>query len=491
MIDREEVRRKIRAGLIIAALIGVLALVTNWLGPQIDRIVAATESTVAGQSNILGFIIMIPVLLGLLVSLVKVKFRPATSVGLLMLAFPLLGRVRRVLGVAIYRMSGPDGWVEYVGLTSLFIVVLFLVILLRRVPMRRPDNKAFRIVEACLWVFVGLGTFAQLMHHEPISAIMLSFNGLWQYLLWFYVVTSAVRSAKDMFSVFAWFIGMIVANIVLRGLFTGVIYDPSWAEGGYYAVRYYASGLGWAGNYAILLAISIIFNVGLLSVAKTRMAKAVWLALSAILIIELVFTFSRAGYLALAFSLLLLLAWPSTRRASASVFAILVFGILFAVFVFGDIAKMVLGARILFDQQDLGRWELLLRGISDVLHDGGVGFGIFKEPEYYVPYVNQGLVVHNFFVLLIHSVGLWAALAWLSASLTSLSGLIKRLRYHAQNKDSILGIILFVAILAWFFFENLSGIGIVAYYPVEATATIYTIIALATTMSSISAKNPS
>ncbi len=431
---------------------------------------------------------MIPVLLGFLVSLVKVKFHPATSVGLLMLAFPLLGRVRSVLGISIYRMSGPDGWVEYIGLTSLFIVILLLVILLRRIPVRRPDGRAFRIVEACLWVFAGLGTFAQLMHHEPMSAIMLSFNGLWQYLLWFYVIMGAARSIKDIFSLFTWFIGMIMANIVLRGLFTGVIYDPSWAEGGYYAVRYYASGLGWAGNYAILLTIGVIFNVGLLSVAKTRMAKVVWLALSAILITELVFTFSRASYLALAFSLLFLLVWPGTRRASASVLAMLVLGILFAVVAFGDMAKMVLGARILIDQQDLGRWELLLRGISDVLHDGGLGFGIFKEPEYYVSFVKQGLVVHNFFVQLIHSVGLWAALAWLGASLTSLSGQIKRLRYRAQNRDSILGIILVVAILAWFFFENLSGIGIVAYYPVEATATIYTLIALATTKSSILAK---
>jgi hypothetical protein len=165
-----------------------------------------------------------------------------------------------------------------------------------------------------------------------------------------------------------------------------------------------------------------------------------------------------------------------------------VLGILFAVFVFGDIAKMVLGARILFVQEDLVRWELLLRGISDVLHDGGLGFGIFKEPEYYVFYAKQGLVVHNFLMLLVQSVGLWAALAWLSAFLTSLSKIIKRLRYRAQNRDSTLGIILVVASLAWFFIENLSGIGIVAYYPVEATVTIYTLIALATTMSSISAK---
>ena len=481
-----EIGRKLTAGLIFTALVGVYILVTNRLILQVDRILAKSEGALGGRGNIWAVVIMIPVILGLLVSLVKVKFRPATSVGLLMLAFPLLGRVRNVLGVAIYRLSGPDGWVEYVGLTSLGIVVLFLVFRLRRVSMRRPDSKAFRIVEACLWLFAGLGTFAQLMHHEPMSAILLSFNGLWQYLLWFYVVTGAVRSTKDTLSLFAWFSGMLMINIVLRPLFTGVLYDPSWAAGGYFATRFYASGLGWASNYSILLAISVILNVGLLSEAKTQKARVVWLTFSALQMVELFFTFTRGAYITLAFSLLFLLAWPGTRRAAATVLAILTLGVLSALFVWGDMTKLVLGARIGIWQGDFGRWELLLSGISDVLHDWGLGFGIFKEPSYYVLSIKRELPAHNFFLVLVHAVGLWAALAWISAFLTSLSKLIKQLRYRAQNANSILGIILVVAILAWLFFENITGPGITGYFPVEATATIYTLIALTTTMSLIS-----
>ena len=246
MIGREEVRRKLTAGLKYTALVGVYILVMIRLIPQVDRILTKSESTLGGKGNIWAIVIMMPVILGLPVSLIKAKFRPVTSVGILMLAFPLLGRVRNVLGVAIYRLSGPDGWVEYVGLTSLGIVVLFLVFLLRRVSMRRPASKAFRIVEASLWLFAGIGTVAQLMHHEPISAILLSFNGLWQYLLWFYVVMGAVRNTKDRLSLFAWFSGMLMTNIVLRALFTGVIYDPTWAAGGYFrrtALRQW-TGLG-------------------------------------------------------------------------------------------------------------------------------------------------------------------------------------------------------------------------------------------------------
>ena len=231
--------------------------------------------------------------------------------------------------------------------------------------------------------------------------------------------------------------------------------------------------------------------MGLLSEAKTQKARAVWLAFSAVQMLELFFTFTRGAYLALAFSLLFLLAWPGTRRAAASVLAILTLGVLLVLFAWSDMAKLILGARIGVWQQDLGRLELLLLGIPDVLHDGGLGFGIFKEPQYFTLMARQELPAHNFLLLLIHSVGLWSALAWISALLTSLFTLIKRLRYRARNGNSTLGIILVVAILAWFFFENLAGPGIVAYFPVEATATIYTLIALATTMSSISAKTPS
>lgn len=475
---------KPRQGL-AAALIGVLGLaiaafssisVVYILVPRIDRIIELSDNTIGGMGNIWASVIMLPVVVIWVITLFK--SRPIVPLGLFVIMLPFFGRLRNVVGIAIYRLDPPNGWVEYLGPTTLLIIVLFGVLLLRRVPMRRIGNTLFSKVEACLWLFVVMGTVAQILHHEPMSAIMLSVNGLWQYLLWFYVVVRAVRDSKDVKFMFACFSGMMMVSILLRPLFTGVLYDPTWAEGGYYATRYYASGLGWAQNYSILLVIAIVLNVGLLDLTKKRSLRAMWLAFSIAQMVELLFTFTRGAYLALALSFLLLLALRSTRKSAKILIGTVMFGLFVSAFMWGDVVYSVLTTRTSFQESDYGRLNLLFKSLGDAAHDWGLGFGIFKEPQYYDQWTGSLLPSHNLFLSLTHAVGLWSAFSWLGALLATMLELTRNIRHPLGVETKRLQAPLLVALLAWFFFANITGTGITEYWPVEATLTIYTLMGL-------------
>jgi hypothetical protein len=477
-------KSKPRQGLTTASIdILVLALaafsaipVVYILVPRIERMIEASGNTIGGMGNVWAAAIMFPVAVIWVITLFK--SRPVVPLGLFVIMLPLFGRLRNVVGIAIYRLDPPSGWVEYLGPTSLLIFVLFGVLLLRRVPMRRLGSRLFSTVEACLWLFVMMGTFAQILHHEPESAILLSLNGLWQYLPWFYVVVGAVRDSKDIKFVLACFSGMIVVNILLRSLFTGVLYDLTWAQGGFFAFRFYASGLGWATNYSILLVIAIVLNVGLLGLTKNRSLRAMWLAFSIAQMVELLFTFTRGAYLALAFSFLLLFVLRSTRKSVTILIGVVLFGLFISAFIWGDVVRSLLLTRISFQETDIVRLNLFFQSLLDAAHDWGLGFGIFKEPMYYNQWTDLLLPSHNLFLSLTHAVGLWSALAWLGALLATMVELGRSLRHSSEVEATRLQISLLVALLAWFIFANITGTGITEYWPVEATLTIYTLMGL-------------
>ena len=480
MSSGEEVLRQRIVVIVVVLGLAFAALsafpVMYMLVPLIERVIVASENSVGGRGNIWAIIIMAPVMLAWGASLLQ--SRPVIQVGLLIIAFPFLGRTRDFLNITILHFPPPSDWVERLGLTSLFIVVLFVAFLLRQVPMRRPGNKLFRRVEACLWLFVGLGTIAQLFHHEPMSAILLSFNGMAQYLLWFYVVVGAVCDLEDVRLLFACFSGMLVVNMLLRTFFTGVSYDLSWVGGITGTFRYNAGGLGWAGNYSILLTVGIVLCVGLLDLAKSRAANLMWLMVIAVLTIEMVFTFMRSAYAVFVLSLLLLLAFRATRRYATIVAVMLVLGLLVAMAFRPNDTKLVLGARMGFIATDWVRRDLFLLAIPDVLHDMGFGFGIANGPRYSTQWSDKLITAHNVFLSLTQDVGLWAALAWVGAVLTTVIELARGMRYQLRPEVGRLQIPLFVALVAWFIFANVTGY-ITAYYPVESTQVVYTLMALA------------
>lgn len=461
------------AGLVLLIPVLLSIFVIKFLAPLIERFLSASKQTVGGMGNVWAAIAMSPLVLIWGVSVFTV--RPVISVGLLMLSFPFLSRTRDFIFVPAYRFTLiSDLWVERIGVTSVFVVALFIVFLLRKIPMRRPENKYFRLTESSLWLFAILGTVSQLFNHNLLSAILLSFSGLWQYLFWFYIIMGAIQSLADLKILLVSYCLMLIVNIVLRQLFTGVSYDLSWAERGLYATRFYASGLGWAYNYSILLVIGIVITLGLLSSAMNNLQRGILVLISFIQAFELAFTFTRGAVIILFLSILVLLTFQTTRKQTL-IWVSIVFSFLILVFILNrNEVFLVLGARALFVKADLTRFELLAKALPDALHNFGFGYGIGKVPLYTTQWSSGQFSVHNLLLILTHGVGLWATLSWLIAFSSVTIGLVKEIYFFRCNKAEF--IIIVIAIFGWFLFAN-NGLDITSYYPFEANQIIYMLMA--------------
>ena len=393
------------------------------------------------------------------------------------LLFPFMFYAGQALGIVSYSTDDSVGtFHQRIGLTSLLITLLGVVLLMRG-RLKRPNNRSGRIIELLMWCFSISVTVSQLVTHEVLSAILLSFGATWQFLIFFYLLISLLKNEQDILQLLKAVFAMSLLNILVRVVAKGEpwILDPRSVQAGIHgtfgseAGRVGSGALGLAASYSGYLAILITLAFGVLLLTKKK-KYVVYIAIAGV---ELLNTFTRGGILIVSF-LGLLILFKSTRGSVLKV----MFLSFFAALPLSGIVWSYLTAR---------GFSLNFSEIANVT-DRIKLYSIFFD-NYAFPFWGNGIlnrtvfqlsawrsaVVENAYVDVLESGGVLALFFFALISVYSVYVLIrlsrKQERITVWGKASLsLAPYFLVALIQWVVFANTTSTSVMAYFPYEGMA---------------------
>jgi len=401
-------------GVAVTSVIGGYITV-KFIAPRFFQLIerVATEATVGIVFQI-GIVYVTPLLIAIWGGLL-VRGRFITVLGFQILLLPLSARAQRLIGIEAYQT--PGGSVQMVSLTTFMIVGLYIVMLVSRVPMRRED-RYFRVAEFLLLGFAFAGTVSQFVNHTPWSAFWLSLGGLWQFIIWFYVISALIRTPDDIRYLLKCIVLTMLISIAFRIMSRQdtflVMGSESVSNLGDHAflgldryVRIGSPTFGPPPYYGGYVALVIFLSIYFIRTSQTKSSRVFWLLSTALLLFEMLNTFTRGATLSL-LALGLLLLFKSQRQFVKRSIKI---GLLFSPILIRPLWQLTFyrgrspGMNILQDVGILGRWQLLGLHLPRFFDNLGFGYGIKKSLEFVVPQTGLLRPAHNFILALSQSVG--------------------------------------------------------------------------------------
>ncbi len=392
--------------------------------------------------------------------------------------FPFTFYAGRAAGIRAFSVPDFD---QFLGLSTLLLLSLFVILLVTG-RVRRPRGTIARSIELTLWAFAIALTASQIATHTPLEALLLSIGAAWQFVALFYLLTSLIVRERDLFGLLNAMFLFSVLNIVVRVVAKGESFfvslsSPTAGDSSTFGAdvgRVGSGALGPAMSYAGYLAMFITLALGVYFVTR----KAVYLAYIAVMLMELLNTFTRGGLFVL-FLLALLLVFRRTRPATLKLILPLV-GLL-------AVSWPIIGAYVVFrgfsfDVMNLGNFSLRVELTRLFLSDyrfNWWGNGILRLTMFEL---RSWLIVpiHNAYLEVLDECG---PLVFGLFVLLSILVVIAAIRACRQSRAgnicdrALAGLAPFVliALLQWIVYANTTSTSILAYYPYEGTAVFWTV----------------
>lgn len=404
------------------------------------------------------------------------------------IAFPFTFYAARAFGITAYTIESDIApFDQRLGLTTGMLLFLTLVLLLQK-RLKRPNNRVGRNLEYLMWGYCITITLSQFVNLSPVSALLLSIGAAWQYLALFYLLISLIRNQEDFLGILNAIFLMSLLNIIVRVVAKGesLIIDPgSSIAGGFENLATYgwevgrvgSGALGPFGSYAGYLAILITLGFGVYWLT----GKKLYLLYIAIECMELLNTYTRGGILIL--SLLgLLLFFGKTRSMTLKIgFVGSLLSLLLSPLIWSYLSVRGFSANI----TEIANFVLRIELISQFYEQYSVdlwGNGIFKdtmivlEPWLIVP-------VHNAYLAILDTCGPLPFMLFIVISIYSIFCSFRLYQVGVRNMTGkysflLFSPFLFVALLEWAVYANMSGGSVLSYFPYEATALFWIVVFL-------------
>jgi hypothetical protein len=230
--------------------------------------------------------------------------KPRRAVGLYILLLPLFSLFHRVGGVTVDIDSDES---IIVSLSTFLLFLLAAVFYLRGIKMRKPGDPTFEAFEKLLWVYALTGSAVQLFNHSLVDAFWVSVDGMWEFVLLFYVMTAVTKSRDDLLFFFRCIVGFLMVGLLLA------IGNNTFF--GQYAISAFSMRFAYANSAPGAIAVNglmgLVLALYLFRSSVSIGKRAFWQATSFMLIGMVVLTQTRGGFIGLiGLGLLLLLYKP-------------------------------------------------------------------------------------------------------------------------------------------------------------------------------------
>ena len=413
----------------------------------------------------------------------------------LIISFPFTFYTARAFGITAYTLESDIApFDQRLGLTTGFLLFLVLVLLLRH-RLKRPNNRVGRTLEYLMWGYCITITLSQFANHSPSSAFLLSIGAAWQYLALFYLIISLITTQKDVLDLLNAIILMSLLNIVVRVLAQGqglIINPASLLAGGFENLGTYGSevgrvgsgALGPYGSYAGYLAVLITLGFGVYWFT----GRKIYLLYMAIEFVELLNTFTRGGLLVLSLLGLLFLFGKTRSTILKTGFV----GLILTLPLFPLIGSYISVRGLSLNITQIGNFSLrmdLIRLFFEQYSLDLWGKGILKDTMFELaPWLI--VPVHNGYLSILDTCGPLPFIITIVISIYSLFLSLRLYRICVRRKTEKQSFLwfspfLFVALLEWVIYANMSGGSILAYFPYEATSVFWIIVFLPFTFANI------
>lgn len=338
-------------------------------------------------------------------------------------------------------------------MASIWDELLFLIIIgvwLLLVGTKKAGLNGSKLFIPLL-IFYTAVFFIFLIKNGETSIAVTELRSLVQYTFWFFVGLNLVNSqeqAKNICDVFLW-IGLVVALYGVYQYIAGVEIPTTWVDQAEGDVRSRAFSFMGSPNVLgsfLILHISIAFASFM--AAKHWFKKRIYLGLSAVSFLCLIFTLSRAAWLVFALAFVILALWLDKRIIIALVILVVITPI--AVPSVANRVTYMLSPEYISSSSEGGRiarWTQALeywRGEPET----GLGLGAFGGGVAINAYPNAAYSVDNFYLKIGVEMGYVGLIAFLYLIISAL-WLGKKAVDNVDNGSlRILGAGIFVGLLA-------------------------------------------
>ena len=373
--------------------------------------------------------------------------------------FPFTYKAAKAFAINIYLMPG---YTQQISLTTFLIIALFLVLYVNGLISRSP-HKDWRIFEKLLIIFAISLTVSQLINHTLYDSIWLSIGAIWQFVLLFYILTSLVKTKENVYYILNALIIFCFINIFVRIVGEEQALFQSLHAG---VIRVGEGAMGPPVSYGGYLAIIITIALALYRCKE----KIIYLGIGAILFIELLNTFTRAGFLAL-FFLLFIPVWKKERKFFSRVLIslmpiIIIFGK--NIWEYASFRGLSISSKIMSITNVDNRMRLIRIYLTENFHFSIFGRGIGNPT--FISMDGRSFTAHNLLVDIYDTGGIVVMIIFLIIYIYSTISAFNKVKSASiENHDNILFGYVFISLLQWFFFMNITSAGLFGYYPYEAT----------------------
>lgn len=408
--------------------------------------------------------------------LLLTKGKYLQAVGFEILALAVTGRAESAFGLKTFEVA--TGSAQRLSLTTFMIFFVFFVLIIKHVPVRR-SNSSFRIFELILWIFSIFVTASQLMNHNLYHAVLLSVGGVWQYLIFFYILSGTVKEQKHLRFIIKCLVGAILIGVAVR-LGSGTGYIVEWHHGSE-VLRFGGIVFGSATTYGAHLSLILFLSLYLLRTAKTSWQRAMWTCCLCVVCLEILFTHTRGAFLAF-FLIFLLVLWKRQWRFFSYILGICV---LLSPFLFTTVMDFISSRGFFLDSRMMniggvsGRFDLYEFFLPHFFDNFGFGYGMYQSLSTYVWLGStlRYLGPHSVILDISQGAGGIAALAFIVMYLYVCLGLWKSSIGKSDTK-SVISVFLLLGLIAWLFVANTSSTAILCYFPYEGIMLMYTTLFL-------------
>jgi len=474
IINKSKLRRAISSDSTLFLIVGSsLILASIYFVPKIGTLIEKAYISKGGLFE--SFVILAGLAIGTFWVILLLRERYLAAFGVQILFLPFGVRASQFFGFAAFTS---DTFVQRLSLTTFMIVGLYSYLLMRKSIVGSMKKRA-ETFEKYLLLFSILITISQFLNYPAIKALLISIGGIWQYVALYYIISSIVKTKQDIHYILKLLVFTIILGIVSRVGFEGSFRSFFLVKG--QSVLYERVGT-WAfgppvyyGGYVTFV---IILSLYLCQSAIKKGKKLFWLSFTALLVFEMLNTFTRGAVLALAFIVLLYL-WRNQRKF----FYKLAFLFLIVVIISGPklfelvTMRYTTGVPILQQPGVESRLSIYKQSLSpeSIFINYGLGQGIGRQMHFYMR--NIKIVSHALILEMIQTIGLYATIAFILLYFYVCFNLLKITR-RKHSEFSSLSTYLFIALLSWFFYANTTYLSILFYVPYEATILFYTVLFL-------------
>lgn len=472
--------------LILIISIIFLSIISATIVPYISDIftnVLHKASSVGKGGQFKSLIILIsPLILIIWIYLVFIKKDYFRALLFQIIIFPFTCKAERAFAIIAYTYHGVNRDVsQEISLTTFLIIGLFFMMFLNK-KLKRPQSKEWKTFEKLIISYATILTITQFFNHSIYSAIWLSIGGIWQFVFIFYIISSVLTSYDKVLLLLKSLIIFTFINIIMR-IFSDeqvIVQDLSST-----IMRVGAGAMGPAVSYGGYIVIIITITLFFYRYTKNWL----YVALSLLLFVELLNTFTRGAFLSL-FFLILIILWKKERKIFLRVLVLfLPFLILFGnkIWDFVSYRGLFLSAKIMELSSVNVRLWLFKNYFTKIFDFSIIGNGIGNLTRIKTPFARQ-LPAHNIIVALLDQTGVIVTFLFIVAFIYSLLLAIK-ISKNRDIKVNILSIFISVALIQWFIFANTSSTLLNWSYPYEASAIFWIILFLPPIISSFIYKN--